>query len=85
LGSFKQENALNEMLIGLFGIAIAIYGLRRRERWAWFATWLWPPYLIAQSWRALSAGKTGEAAATPVFLVLILAALVVSYRRRAAG
>jgi hypothetical protein len=79
--SLQRENALNEMLIGLFGVAIAVYGLRRGERWAWYAAWLWPLYLLAQSWRALSAGKTGEAAAAPVLLVLIAVALAVSYRR----
>jgi len=27
--SLQRENALNEMLIGLFGVAIAVYGLAR--------------------------------------------------------
>jgi hypothetical protein len=87
----SRENSLNELLIGLFGVAIAVYGLRRGERWAWYAMLLWPLWLIAQSWRAFfSAGVTGAAnsiltslldlAAGYVFLILIVAALALSYR-----
>ena len=79
--SLNRENSLNELLIGLFGVAIAVYGLRRGERWAWYAMLFWPVWLIAQSWRALSAGKTGEVVAAPVFLILIAAALALSYRK----
>lgn len=79
--SLQRENALNELLIGFFGITVAVYGLRRGERWAWYAMWLWPLWIVAQTWRALSAGKTGESMAAPVFLVLIAAALALSYRR----
>ncbi|GAC1475131.1 MAG: hypothetical protein PVS2B1_18050 [Candidatus Dormibacteraceae bacterium] len=79
--SLKRENSLNEVLIGLFGVAIAVYGVRRGERWAWYAMLLWVLWSIAQSWRAWSAGKTGEAATLPVILILILAALALSYRR----
>jgi hypothetical protein len=82
---------LNELLIGLFGVAIAVYGLRRGERWAWYAMLLWPLWLIAQNGRAISgAYMTGEATsiltstllllAGPVFLILIVAALVLSHR-----
>lgn len=79
--SLKRENSLNEVLIGLFGVAIAVYGVRRGERWAWYAMLLWVLWSIAQGWRALSAGKTGEAATLPVILILIVAALALSYRK----
>ena len=86
-----RENSLNELLIGLFGVAIAVHGLRRGERWAWYAMLLWPLWLIAQNGRAISgAYMTGEAnsiltsllllLAGPLFLILIVAALVLSYR-----
>jgi hypothetical protein len=89
--NLNSENALNELLIGLFGVAIAVYGLRRGERWAWYAMLLWPLWLIAQNGRAISgAYMTGEASsiltstllllAGPVFLILIVAALVLAYR-----
>ena len=79
--SLNVENSLNELLIGLFGVAIAVYGLRRGERWAWYAMLLWPVWIVAQSWRALNAGKTAEVIVTPVFLILIAAGLALSYRK----
>lgn len=89
--SLFREDSLNELLIGIFGVAIAVYGLRRGERWAWFAMLLWPVWLIAQSWRAFeSTVVTGESnstlsslldlAAGFVLLPLIVIALTLSYR-----
>lgn len=88
--SLNHENSLNELLIGLFGVAIAVYGLRRGERWAWYAMLLWPLWLIAQIWRAFSGQvMAGEAnsllsallflAAGYVFLILMVAALALSH------
>jgi hypothetical protein len=89
--SLFREDSLNELLIGLFGVAIAVYGLRRGERWAWYAMLLWPVWLIAQSWRAFERTVvTGESnstlsslldlAAGFVLLPLIVIALTLSYR-----
>lgn len=88
--SLKLENSLNELLIGVFGVAIAVYGLRRGERWAWYAMLLWPVWTVAQNWRDWeSPNLSGEAgsildsflglAAGPLFVILTLAALWLSY------
>lgn len=89
--SLFRENSLNEVLIGLFGVGIAVFGLRRGERWAWCAMLLWPVWLVAQSWRAFeSTVVTGQSnstlsslldlAAGFVLLPLIVIALALSYR-----
>jgi hypothetical protein len=49
--SLYRENALNELLMGFFGVAIAVFGLRPGERWAWFAMLPWPAWIVAQNWR----------------------------------
>jgi hypothetical protein len=77
--SLKRENSLNELLIGLFGVVIAVNGLRHGERWAWFAMLLWPVWIIAQNWRDWATPDTGEAgsifdsflalAAGPLFVI----------------
>ena len=90
--SLKRENSLNELLIGLFGVAIAVYGLRHGEHWAWYAMLLWPLWLVAQNWRSISSDyMTGTVnsiltfllllLAGPVFLILVAAALALSYRK----
>lgn len=78
--STAQENAMNEVFIGLLSGAIAIFGLRRRQRWAWFALTLWPVWMAAQSLRAASEGNTGEVLTGIFLLVLALAALALSFR-----
>ena len=77
----SRENAINELLIGLFGVLIAAYALRRGERWAWYAMSLWPLWMIAQTLRAWSSGKNAEAISAVVLLVVALGALALSYRR----
>lgn len=94
LTNLNHENSLNELLIGLFGVAIAVYGLRRGERWAWYAMLLWPLWTIAQEVRAWPSAYMGGDAnsilttaflafpvlAGPVFLILIVAAMALSCR-----
>jgi hypothetical protein len=78
--STAQENAINEFFIGCLGAAIAVMALRRRQRWAWYAMALWPVWIVAQSVRAAAAGKTAEMLTAIFLLVLVLAALALSYR-----
>lgn len=30
--------------MALFGIAIAVFGLRRQQAWAWWISWYWPVF-----------------------------------------
>ena len=78
--STARENALNELFIGGLSAAVAVMGLRRRERWAWYAMALWPLWIVAQSLGAATAGKTAEMMSGIFLLVLAFAALALSYR-----
>ncbi len=78
--SAERENAINERFIGCLTLVVAILGLRRRQRWAWYALALWPVWVGAQSNRAASVGKTGEMLTGAFLLVLAVAALALSYR-----
>jgi hypothetical protein len=78
--SAARENALNELFIGGLSAAVAVMGLRRRERWAWYAMALWPLWIVAQSVGAATAGKTAEMMSGIFLLVLAFAALALSYR-----
>ncbi len=79
--SSERENAINELFIGSLSAAIAVMGLRRRQRWAWYAMALWPLWIAAQTVRALSVGKIAEMSTAVVLLVFTLVALALSYRR----
>jgi hypothetical protein len=46
----ERQYALDFILIHVFWILFAVFGLRRGERWAWYAIALWPLWLIAESW-----------------------------------
>jgi len=78
--STARENALNELFVGGLSAAVAVMGLRRRERWAWYAMALWPLWIVAQSVGAATAGKTAEMMSGIFLLVLAFAALALSYR-----
>lgn len=45
-----RQYFLDFILIHVLFILIAVFGLRRGERWAWYAMALWPLWLIALSW-----------------------------------
>ena len=78
--SSERENAINELFIGSLSAAISVMGLRRRQRWAWYAMALWPVWIAARSLRAASVGKTAEMTSAVVLQVFALAALALSYR-----
>lgn len=58
--STARENAINELFIGCLSAAITVMGLRRHQRWAWYAMALWPVQIAAQALRAASTGKNEE-------------------------
>lgn len=75
------------LFIGLLNLAIALYGLRRGERWAWFTMWLWPGWLVLLlvqlvfTERVPGAGVPVPAISGTIFLVLTLGLLALSYRK----
>ncbi len=78
--STTRENAINELFIGCLSVVIAVTGLRRRHRWAWYAMALWPVYIAAQALRAASSGKTDEMRSAVFLLAVALAGLALAYR-----
>ena len=78
--STSRENAINELFIGFLSVAIAVMGLRRRQRWAWYTMAVWPVWIAAQAVRAASTGKNDEAWTAVFLLVFALVALALSYR-----
>jgi hypothetical protein len=64
--------------MGLFGVLIAATAFRRRERWAWFALWYYPPFWAAHLLGNLPPGK--DHIHQIVFIVLSLAGLLLPVR-----
>jgi hypothetical protein len=65
-----------------------LFGLRRRQRWAWGVMWIFPPNLVllAAIWvlaeKAPGAPSIGSAIVGPVgFFVLTVALLLATYRK----
>ena len=79
--NLNGENSINEMQGGLFIVLIAVFGLRRGDRWAWYAMSLVPIRVVAEIWRAWSFGDPGEALTATFGLVLTLVALALAYRK----
>ena len=77
----NRENSFDEMQSGLFLVLVAVFGLRRGDRWAWYAMWLLPIRVVAEIWRAWSFGDPGEALTATFVLVLTLGAVALAYRR----
>jgi hypothetical protein len=78
--STVREGAINELFIGGLSAAIAVVGLRRRQRSAWYAMALWPVWIAAQSVNAVSTGKNAEAMTGVILLVVALTGLGLAYR-----
>lgn len=75
-----QENALNELLVGILAIVIAVGGMRRAEPWAWYAMSAWTLWIVVQGLLAFSSERTDEGISAVVMLVLALAGLGLSFR-----
>jgi hypothetical protein len=78
------------LLIGLLSLAICITGFRSGQRWAWYAMWLWPIWLVLVLVLTLTTERLpGSRVPVPIisgvmFLVICVATLMLSYRRYAA-
>jgi hypothetical protein len=75
------------LLIGILSLAISVTALRRGERWAWFAMWVWPlgvALVVAVLWSATR--EPGEGIPIPIIsgsitIVISLATLALSARK----
>jgi hypothetical protein len=75
------------VVTSLFTLAIAATALRRGERWAWLAMWVWPAFfatyiaLVYSLERVPGSGTPVPVISGSVIGVLSVAVLVLSYRR----
>jgi hypothetical protein len=73
---------------GLLTIAIAVLGLRRRQRWAWLMMWFFGPLSLVLSLIVLlstekvpGAGVPGPLIGQTIFLIIAVGLLLVTYRK----
>jgi hypothetical protein len=74
------------LIIGILSLAICVTALRRSERWAWYAMWVWPlgvALIVAVLW---SATRPGEGIPIPIIsgsitIVISVLTLALSARR----
>jgi hypothetical protein len=74
------------LIIGVLSLAICLTALRRGERWAWYAMWVWPlgvALIVAVLW---SATGPGEGVPIPIIsgsitIVISVLTLALSARR----
>jgi hypothetical protein len=64
----------------LFSLAISIFGLRRRQRWAWLTMWTWP-LLFVLIWLMTPAPNTFTIVSYAIVVILTVALLALSYRK----
>jgi hypothetical protein len=75
------------LVVGIFSLAICVTALRRGERWAWYAMWVWPlgvALVVAMLWSAIQG--PGEGIPVPIIsgsitIVISVLTLVLSARR----
>jgi hypothetical protein len=75
------------LVIGILSLAICVTALRRGERWAWYAMWVWPlgvALIVAVLWSATRG--PGEGIPIPIIsgsitIVISLATLALSARK----
>jgi hypothetical protein len=73
---------------GLLTIAIAVFGLRRGQRWAWLTMWLVGPLPIVLSLSVLLSTEKVPGAGVPapligqtIFLIITVGLLLMTYRK----
>ena len=75
------------LILGIFSLAICLTALRRGERWAWNAMWVWPlgvALIVAVLWSATQGPGNGipvPIISGSITIVISLATLALSARR----
>jgi hypothetical protein len=73
-----RADGLASIGFGLFGALMAIWPYRRRERWAWYAFWLYPVFWMIHLVGQLPPGT--DHIHQIVFIILSLIGLLVPFR-----
>lgn len=75
------------LMTGLLSLSITLTALRHRDRWAWYAMWVWPLGIVLIEGQLLSSVRTlGSGIPVPVisgtiFIIVSVATLALSHRR----
>jgi len=75
------------LMIGLLSLSITLTALRRGDRWAWYAMWVWPLGILLIEAQLLSSVRTlGSGIPVPVisgtiFIIVSVVTLAISYRK----
>jgi hypothetical protein len=75
------------LILGIFSLAIGVTALRRGERWAWYAMWVWPvgvALIVAVLWSATQGPGNGipvPMISGSITIVISVMTLVLSGRR----
>lgn len=75
------------LVFGLLSMIVAVTAFRRGDRWAWYAMWLWPLWLVLVIVVLLTAYKQSGPGFPPplvsgsIFIVLTVLTLLLSYRK----
>ena len=67
----------------VFSFAIAVFGLRRRQRWAWMTMWTWPLFFVL-TWIVTLAPSTFAIGFWLILTVITVALLALTYRKYSA-
>lgn len=82
-----RSGGVQLLVLGLLSVAVSLTALRRGERWAWFAMWLWPLWvglvvpLLLGARRFPEAGMPVPVISGSVVWVASVVTLILSYRR----
>ena len=74
-------------VLAVLSIGVTLYAFRPGERWAWYALWIWPVWSIAIFVLFFTADRHADfpppppMLSGPVFFVITLLALALSYRK----
>jgi hypothetical protein len=74
--ALTRADGLASIGLGLFGVLISVIPFRRREAWAWWALWFYPPFWTIHLVARLPPGK--DHVHQVVFIVLSLVGLLIT-------
>lgn len=87
IGYLVRAGGAHLFVFGLLSMIITATAFRRGERWAWYAMWLWPLWLVLVIVVLLSAYKQPGPGIPPplvsgsIFIGLTVLTLLLSYRK----
>ncbi len=77
----QQASLVATLAVGLQSLAITYFALRKGQRWAWFAAWILPAYMLPGIvGLARTENQAGVALFGGAFVLISVAGLAISFR-----